>query len=112
MKNRFLIKLCCSIAAVLAVATASAESTITAAKVVGLLPRSDGFYFNIERVVSDSGCSNNTLAIRVDAVTTELAYKTLVQSISLAFALDKSVNIYLDGCVNASAPRVRGVDVY
>jgi hypothetical protein len=87
------------------------ESTVSATRVVALLPRSNGLYFNIDRSVTEGTCTNNTLVVRVDSGISELAYKTLVQSISLAYAMDKSVHVYLDGCVG-TYPRAIGLDIY
>jgi hypothetical protein len=104
---------------------ASGDPPIT---VVSLLPRNEaftvalgaqGFYFRVSGSVNGchpGGYTNVMVIPKKDpnnASAENPAYRDSVSSVMLAFSMNRSVTLYLDGCIAANQPghRVVGIDV-
>jgi hypothetical protein len=106
-----LIVLCLQVATV-----AQAGSHISPTKVTALLPRpynGMSLYVSLDKASTEAGCTNAAGVLRVDPVLgiTEAGFKLISQSIHLAFLTNKTVTVYVEGCLDGYYPKIFAVDV-
>jgi hypothetical protein len=98
-------------------AAAQAGSHISPTKITALLPRpynGMSLYVSLDKASTEAGCTNAAGVLRVDPAlgVTEAGFKLISQSIHLAFLTNKTVTVYVDGCVDAYYPKIFAVDVH
>jgi hypothetical protein len=100
-----------------AVTVAQAGSSISPTKITALLPRpynGMALYVLLDRASTEAGCTNAAGVLRVDPAlgVTEAGFKLISQSIHLAFAMNKTVTIWIEGCLDGYYPKIFAVDVH
>lgn len=96
---------------------AYAGSNIYATKITGLQPRMEGgmpnLFVTIDKASAEPGCTHAVGVMRVDPAVgvTDAGFKLFSQAIQLAFLTNKSVTLYVEGCLNNYYPKIFAVDV-
>jgi hypothetical protein len=95
---------------------AQAGSHISPTKITALLPRpyaGMSLYVSLDKASTEPGCTNAAGVLRVDPALgiTEAGFKLISQSIHLAFLMNKTVTIYVDGCLDGHYSKIFAVDV-
>lgn len=91
-----------------------AWSSIVPTKVVVLQPRANGsLYVVFDKASTEGGCTNSVGVLRVDPELgiTEVGFKLMSQSIQLAFVTNKTLALYVHGCLDSQYSKIYAVDV-